>query len=195
MSFVIKVTLKDIRPPLWRRLQVADDVMLDELHMIIQAAMGWAGYHLHDFVVDGARYGVPSRTDLDSQTLDERKVALRDVAQVKSRLRYTYDFGDDWEHEVLVEKIVAAAAEPRAVCLGGRRACPPEDCGGPPGYAELLEVLADPSHPEHLDRLEWLGGSYDPAAFDAAAVNRRLATLARAPATTKRGVRPRPRHA
>lgn len=174
MVHTIKITLRDSRPPIWRRLQVPSDCTLRQLHGAIQAAFGWEDYHLWVFEVSGAQYGVADRE------LEIRSAASKRLSQVApdagNRLRYTYDFGDGWEHDIVVEAVGEAepgAAYPR--CLAGRRACPPEDCGGIWGYENLLEILADPDHEEHDERLEWLGlgsaAEFDPAAFDLDQVN------------------------
>ncbi len=171
----LKVAIKHIRPPVWRRLQVRRDVTLATLHDIVQAAFGWTDSHLHQFVIGDAYYGVPDpEGDVwGGRTNEERKTRLDDVVGggVK-RFAYEYDFGDGWEHEIIVEKVLspeAGVSYPR--CVAGRRACPPEDCGGPWGYAELLAALGDPGHPEHEEMLDWAGGDFDPEAFDLQAVN------------------------
>src|SRR5439155_743249 len=160
------------RPPIWRRLRVPGRFTLAQLHAVIQAAFGWEDYHLHVFDVDGSRYA-PAGADLGARARDERKVRIAQVAPaVGDRLTYTYDFGDDWEHEIIVEQIVPADGPDQAVCVTGRRAAPPEDCGGVWGYAELCDILADPTHPEYTERREWPGREFDAAAFDPEPVNR-----------------------
>jgi hypothetical protein len=176
--YQLKVTLRGVsKPPVWRRVLVDAGASLGELHEVIMAAMGWDGGHLHMFIDDITRYG----TTPDDE--DEDLFALADVlVEPGERLRYLYDFGDDWEHDIKLEKVLPldpdadGAAVP--VCLAGKGACPPEDCGGPWGYADLKEAIADPSGEEHEERLEWLGledpSDFDPAAFDLASVNARL---------------------
>lgn len=163
-------------PPVWRRLLVPAGIKLDRLHDLIQAAIGWDGYHMHAFSAGGVDYGIP---DPELGFRDERRTTLgRVIAKPGDRLRYTYDFGDNWEHDILIEQVgppVPELAYP--VCLAGERACPPDDCGGVWGYAELLEALADPKHPEHEWLLEWAGGPIDPEAFDRDEVNKQLARL------------------
>lgn len=161
----IKVTLADIQPEIWRRLQVPSATTLTVLHQIIQDAFGWENYHMWEF------------TAAKSKTLAQ--VALYEG----NLLGYTYDFGDSWEHRILVEAVASpepGIAYPR--CLDGQRACPPEDCGGIWGYDDLLQILADPTHDEHEERLEWLGldsaDQFDPAAFDLAKVNTALSRRA-----------------
>jgi len=179
--FQVKVTLDGVAdPPVWRRLLVPAAIRLDRFHAVIQAAMGWDNYHLHVFSDGRAEYGVP---DPELGYRDERKATLRDlIPHEGGRARYTYDFGDDWEHEVVVEKLLAA--EPGMgypVCVTGAGACPPEDCGGAWGYAHLREILADPADEEHDDMLAWLGlekaGDFDPHRFDVDKANRALTAV------------------
>lgn len=166
----IKVTLRGSRPPIWRRLEVPSRIDLATLHECLQVAFDWHGYHMWVFDTPTGRYGVP---EPELGFADATRVRLDQVAAGKGGLvRYTYDFGDDWEHDILVEAVGPAepgAAYPR--CTAGRRVAPPEDCGGIWGYEELLAILADPKHEEHAERLEWLGlnsaDEFDPAAFDA----------------------------
>jgi len=170
----LKVTLKGTKPPVWRRLLVPGSMTLADLCEAILTGMGWVGGHLHSFEVDGRQYGDPSLVD---DVADEKRVTLNGLRKsgVKSFV-FTYDFGDDWEHGVVIEKAEAAApGQARPVCVAGARNCPPEDCGGVWGYAELLEILADPDHPEREERMEWIGEDFDPEAFDVAEADRRLA--------------------
>ena len=168
--YQIKVTLKGSKPPIWRRLLVPSDVTLGHLHHIIQVAMGWFNAHLHQFIVGGDTYYGVADPDYDDwiEMLDERAFTLKDVAPgEKSRFDYEYDFGDSWEHVVLVEKVLPPDPEQAyRVCIKGRRACPPEDVGGVWGYEEFLEAIEDPDHSEHEDYLEWIGGEFDPEEFD-----------------------------
>jgi hypothetical protein len=129
----LKVTLQNIEPPVWRRVLVDADSTLDHVHEVIQAAFGWWNYHLHEFEIDGTRYGVPDPDDdWGPPTVDERRIRLDTVVTAGSTFDYLYDFGDDWGHRVTVEKILPAEAGTTVpACIGGRRACPPEDCGGP----------------------------------------------------------------
>jgi hypothetical protein len=177
----LKITLRGAKPPIWRRLEVPSNATLMQVHHAIQAAFDWEDSHLWVFQTARGDYGLPD-PELGHRSAAAKK--LDDVARRGDRVRYTYDFGDDWEHDILVEDIVDAEggiAYPH--CLGGRRASPPEDCGGIWGYQELLEVLNDPGHEEHAARLEWLGldtaDEYDPAAFDPDTVNKALSTIAK----------------
>ncbi len=173
--YQLKITLKGIRPPIWRRVIVPDFMTLQDLHSVIQAVMGWYDYHLYAFDINGVEYGKP--TDWD-EVEDAGKVSLKQViTREKMKFNYTYDFGDDWEHQILVENILQpepSMAYPR--CIGGRRACPPEDCGGVWGYAEFLEAISNPDHPEHETMLEWIGEEFDPAEFSVDDANEALSS-------------------
>jgi len=147
---------------------------------VIQAAFGWTDSHLHAFEAEGRSYSRPDfgLDEFEDRFADEAQARLGDVmATTGGRLRYTYDFGDGWEHDLVVEEILPPDSVPHAVCVAGRRAGPPEDCGGVWGYAELLDILGDPEHPEHAERLDWLGYQHDPAAFDKDAINRALTDI------------------
>ncbi len=165
----LKVTLRHVRPPVWRRIEVRSTTKLSELAPTLESTMGWLSEHLHAFDANGDRYGQPDPDwGWGRPVLDERKFALGTVLpKVGSKLRFDYDFGDGWEHDVVVEAIEPVergVTYPR--CTAGRRACPPEDCGGVWGYQELLEALADPKHEHHEERMEWIGGDFDPDDFD-----------------------------
>ena len=180
----LKITLSGVsRPPVWRRVLVPADVTLGDLHEVIQVAMGWDNYHMHLFSVGGQDYGSP---DPELGHASDRNVLLSQVLSGPGdRLGYTYDFGDDWEHDIVLEEARTAVPEETYLsCVAGKGACPPEDCGGAWGYAELKEILADPSHEGHQDMLEWLGldagKDFDPKRFSATEVNARLTSLAKA---------------
>ncbi len=139
--YQLKITLLGIKPLIWRRFQVEDDTTFKELHEIIQIVMGWENFHLHNF----------------SCVEDESIKLSRILIQEKLEFFYTYDFGDEWEHHILVEKILPT--NPNSIyplCLAGKRACPPEDCGGDWGYLHILKILKKPSHPEYRERKEWV---------------------------------------
>src|SRR6266571_1274083 len=155
----LRVRLLDVEPAVWRRLQVEASVSLERLHVVLQKAMGWQNAHLYEFEVRGHKYGVPDPGEPEYKVEPVWKIALREAAPVEGTLfRYVYDLGDYWEHEIVVEQI-QTPKDPfqHPICLAGERRCPPEDCGGPPGYAELLEIIRDSDHPEHKERREWLG--------------------------------------
>jgi pRiA4b ORF-3-like protein len=179
--FQIKITLKGVsKPPVWRRVLVPAGIRLDRFHETIQAVMGWLDYHMHVFSAEAGDYG---SADPELGHTDERRITLaRVLEEPGDRLIYTYDFGDDWDHEVVLEQ--EFPAEPGAVyprCVAGKGACPPEDCGGAWGYMDLRALLADPAADGHNEMLEWLGldnaGEFDPAAFDIDAVNESLAAV------------------
>ncbi len=177
--YILRITIEAVEPPVWRRVQVPGSITLERLHTVIQKAMGWRDAHLHEFEVGGRRYGQPEPDEPDYKVEPEWKLTLRGAAPTEgARFRYVYDLGDGWGHEMLVEAIQAPVAPfKHPVCLAGERACPPEDCGGVPGYANLLEVLRDRTHPEHRDMLVWAGRGFNPERFDLAAVNRKLKLL------------------
>jgi hypothetical protein len=172
--YQLKITLKDIQPPVWRRVQVKD-CTLSRLNAIIQTSMGWDGYHLHVFQVGGEEYGEPDPDGMMEYESSRRVKLSQLMAQGIKKFTYTYDFGDNWEHTIQIEKTLPAEPGvhyPR--CIDGQRACPPEDCGGPWGYQDFLEAVKNPEHSEHEEMLEWAGGEFDPEAFDPAAVNAEL---------------------
>src|SRR6266849_3420019 len=176
--YQLKVTLRDSKPPIWRRIQVTSDIRLSTLHRVLQVVMGWEGAHLHQFMAHGIYYGTP-HPDFGFEVQNEQHVSLQQVvSMVKDKLIYEYDFGDSWDHELLVEKILPREAGKRyPLCLTGKRACPPEDCGGIWGYAGFLAAIRDLKHPEHEAMLEWAGGEFDPDIFDLDKVNRELQRL------------------
>jgi len=173
----IKVTLQEIEPAIWRRLEVPAEIKLARLHVALQAAMGWQDYHLHAFRIGEVEYGVP---DPDSEPMgvplkDDRRATLRSLVNAGDSFVYEYDFGDGWEHDIQVEAVLSPRPRtlyPRVV--DGARACPPEDVGGIPGYEEFVKALRDPRHKGHDSMLESAGGSFDPEAFDIDAANREL---------------------
>jgi hypothetical protein len=180
----LKVTLRGSKPPIWRRLEVPSEITLERLHRVVQVGFGWYGGHLWVFETPAGEYGQP---DAELGHADAAAVTLDDVALgVGDQIRYVYDFGDDWRHDILVEEVAAAqpgVAYPR--CTAGRRARPPEDCGGMWAYQDLLEILADPGHPEHAEALNALGvasaEAFDPARFDRDVVNAQLSNQAAGP--------------
>jgi hypothetical protein len=172
--YQLKITLKDIRPPVWRRVLVSEDTILHDLHRIVQEVMGWTDTHLHEFDTGGGLYTAPSEDDeMPESCEDSRLVTLRALNLNKGqKIDYIYDFGDDWVHHIRIEDIRdAVPGESHPVCVAGRRACPPEDCGGPGGYAEFLEAVKDPGHPRHEEMADWVGGDFDPEEFDLAVAN------------------------
>jgi hypothetical protein len=171
----LKATILETKPPIWRRVLVPEEITLDRLHEVLQAAFGWWDYHLHEFEIHGVNYGIDDGECWGEPPRDERNARLGKLVEAGGSFLYVYDFGDHWRHKVVVEKVVPAqpgVALP--ACIGGRRACPPEDCGGPWGYESFLEAIRDPAHEDHERMLEWVGGSFDADAFDPADFDQRL---------------------
>lgn len=176
----LKIELRHIEPLVWRRILVPESLTLAQLHVILLQAMGWKGGHLHEYEIARLRYGQPDPDWPTSEPLhDERKYRLKPL--IESGLRrftYLYDFGDHWEHLIKVEDVVLPkAGAPAIQCLAGANACPPEDVGGEPGYADFLAILANPDHEEHDHMKRWVGRPFHPTAFDLAEVNERLAEI------------------
>ena len=174
--YQLKITLAHIKPPIWRRVQ-APDCSLERLHEIIQLSVGWQFSHLWEFDVGGQHYGLDPSGELDFERADRMKLCQLVAAGVK-KFKYTYDFGDTWEHLIAFEK--SRAPEPKVKyprCVAGERAGPPEDCGGPWGYGDFVDAVQDPRHERHEELLEWIGGEFDAEAFDPEAVNKELAGL------------------
>ena len=174
----IKVKLLGVsKPPVWRELQLRADTRLDQLHEILQAALGWQNYHMHVFTLANEEFGV---RDPELGHADERKVMLGELTDIGARFRYTYDFGDDWEHEILVEDLLDPDPENHyPILVASKGACPPEDCGGTWGYTNLKAILANPNHDEHEDMLEWLdltnASEFDPTAVPTKDIDYELA--------------------
>lgn len=171
----LKVTLRDVRPPIWRRFLVPGDISLKRLHDSLQAVMGWTDSHLHQFEARGVRYGASDR-EFGVMRVSETKTILREVlCRPKDRLTYEYDFGDGWVHDVVLEAVLPPGEGGLYPCVeAGKRACPPEDVGGCYGYDQCLAALTDPRHPDHEHVVGWIGGAFDPEAFDVAAVNQAI---------------------
>jgi hypothetical protein len=178
--YQIKVTLRWTKPPIWRRLLVPSSLTLEQLHDALQVAMGWTDSHMHEFNAGKRRFGRPDPEEqfMDMDPIeDECAACLCDVLKkAGAKMIYLYDFGDGWEHEVVLEKRLPA--EPDAdypICVDGQLACPPDDCGGIPGFYRLVEILANPKHKEHREMREWIGDDYNPEAFSVDKVNKHLA--------------------
>jgi len=171
--YQFKITLKDIKPPIWRRIQVPETYTFWDLHVAIQDVMSWVDYHLHKFEIANpstgltADIGIPYQ-DWGTNVLPGWEHKIADYFSMENRSAdYTYDFGDDWRHKIQLEKILPRdKSVDYPVCIAGKRACPPEDCGGVWGYEEFLEIIRDPNHEEHEEMLEWVGGEFDPEHFD-----------------------------
>lgn len=189
----VRIELKDSDPPIWRMVDVPTSITLKVLHDIVQVTMGWFDYHLWEMVIDGQTYGLPM--DEDWSTAPRKPAScmrLRDVlAPGTTRIEYTYDFGDNWEHSLIFGDVragVPGTAYPRYIA--GERDCPPEDCGGIPGFYEMLEARADPEHPDHAEICEWLDG-HDPDKLDVSPIQVALGRIAaRRNAAAKRIIKP-----
>ena len=176
--YQLRIQLQDVEPAVWRSVRVPADINLVKLHKVLQAVMGWSDSHLHEFRIGAMRYGTPDPDFQDEDTVISEKLAvLSEVLKPSiSLFSYLYDFGDGWEHDVLIEKAVAVGVDERPLlCLAGANACPPDDVGGPHGYADFLKAIANPKHKEHRHYLQWCGGAFDPKGFDLQSVNRSLA--------------------
>jgi len=164
--YQLRISLDGVEPPVWRRLLIPGGYTLDRLHRAIQYVMGWQNCHLHSFEIDGEHYAEPDPAG-GLPVHDELDFRLDAVLTKGGRARYTYDFGDWWEHNIVVEDVLPADIDERYPrCAAGERACPPEDVGGAEGYAEFLAALGDPAHPEHEAMREWIGRPFDPDLFD-----------------------------
>jgi len=174
--YQLKVTLKGSKPPIWRRLLIASSVTLPELHSVLQVVMGWSDYHLHQFTAAGREYGVADPNFGMDDVTDEKGVRLdRLLVREKDSIRYEYDFGDGWEHVILLEKVLPPEpGKALPACIKAKGACPPEDVGGLWGYYNFLDAIKDPTHSEHEELKEWIGGEFDPDAYDMGWVNQQL---------------------
>lgn len=190
MRAQLKIELPYTDPPVWRTVVVPHDVRLDRLHTVIQQSLDWDDAHMHSFERDDVLYETPAPIDMDMfgpgsrDVRDERKVTLDQVlTEARQKLDYTYDFGDDWLHQITLEKLLPdePALSPKgkpkriAVCVDGANAAPPEDCGGVPGFDKLKAALADPKHPDHDYMVEWMGDDeFDGAEFSVVPINHKL---------------------
>lgn len=187
-TFRVRVDLEDARPPIWRQLELASDLPLDDLHLVLQAAFSWGGHHLHQFSAFGRRWEPGSRAyvtqfDRDDGAEGDLETGVRIdrlLATPGDRLYYWYDFGDDWNHVITLQAVLDQdPAAPAAQLSGGRRAAPPDDCGGVHGYEQLIKVLADPTDNRYAEFSAWLtsvtgvpAAEFDPAEVDLAALDR-----------------------
>ncbi len=169
--FRLRIQLNDVDPMIWRRMLVPGAIRMGKFADILLAVMGWSNSHLHAFTVGDTRYGM-NDDEFPEGEIDEKTVTVLQALRAERRFTFEYDFGDSWEHEVVIEELRWSALGLKfAVCLDGANACPPDDVGGTWGYAEFLSAIADPTHEEHENYLEWAGGPFDPTDFDLAEVN------------------------
>lgn len=179
----IKITLQDTKPVIWRRIQVKKNITFFELHNTIQIAMGWKNSHMFEFRGNGYSICLPdemySEMSMGEEIHDVIETKLSSILkEVNQTLEYEYDFGDGWEHEILVEKFLPIDTSVRYPnCIDGGMNCPPEDCGGTHGFYYLMSVIKDKKHPEHNETIEWLDGGYNPNEFDLEETNKRLLFL------------------
>jgi hypothetical protein len=182
-EYRLNIFLFDVEPLIWREVVINSDISLAKLHRVIQIAMGWFDGHLHQFeTTDGTCYGSrDSAFDPPPDLRSEASVRVADVLRnIGDELLYTYDFGDGWEHGIELLAIAVGESQRRkATCVAGARACPPEDCGGPGGYEQVLAAIRNPKDKEYEETLEWIGEGFDPEAFDIDLVNKELASLGR----------------
>ncbi len=176
--FQIKIIMEGITPKIWRRILVKDTISFHDLHNVIQLVMGWGNYHLYSFYAHKEEIGIPD-PDFRNELLNAKKIKLKDKLSLKQKFGYVYDFGDNWEHLLTVEKILDHKdGAPVPVCLEGERAGPPEDCGSYPGYYELMRIQKNKKHSEYKERIVgWLGEDFDFEHFDIDEINKELLTL------------------
>ena len=172
--YKVQIVLNGTKPKIWRRLLIDSKVLLVDVHRIIQTSMGWTNSHLH-FFSDGFQEYSPREFEVEF-ALDSRVVRLDKILKHEGlKITYEYDFGDGWEHDIILEEIVKADSKLQIPqCIAGKRNCPPEDCGGIWGYSDMLKILKQPNHEEYKSYLEWLGGEFDPDYFDMSKINKRL---------------------
>ena len=173
--YQLKITLKHVRPPIWRRFLVESDMKFSDLHKVIQTVMGWTNTHLHAFRIGSNTYALPDKESM-MRDVDSRKVRLNETIRSEGqKFLYEYDFGDGWEHTIVLEKIVPRDLKLKyPICLAGKRSCPPEDCGGPWGYGDLLKILKDPTDKQYDEYQEQVGEYFDPEEFDLPFINEQL---------------------
>jgi hypothetical protein len=170
-AFRLRVQLRDVNPVVWRRILVPGSIRMATLSPIPLAAMGWNNSHLHAFLIGAKRIGM-CFDDYPEDEIDEKGVTVLQALREERRFVFEYDFGDGWEHDVVVEDLTRSHLGLKfAVCLDGENACPPDDVGGVNGYTKFLEAVTDPAHKEHGRMLEWADGPFDPAKFDLANTN------------------------
>lgn len=176
LVLTLRIELLHIQPVVFRRVVVPGDITLPTLHEVIQAAFGWKGYHLHEFIFGEVRYAPPGMLgDLGfDEPIPTAGIRLDDALKEARQFRYLYDFGDDWQHLITVEESASTDTAITPLCVDGANACPPENVGGPPGFMDFVEAMSDPGHEDHADMMRWHGKRFDPKRFDRGVVNRRL---------------------
>ena len=175
--YELRISLLHVKPVIWRRILVPGTINLPKLHVTLLWTMGWAGGHLHEFIIGHDHYGTPDPDfgDMGPAVQPEHRFTLASTTRGLKSFTYLYDFGDGWEHRITIVNIRAVDAKLTSpLCLDGANSCPPEDVGGPPGYVDFLEAIGDPAHDEHETMLKWCGGAFEPTAFDCDHINERL---------------------
>ena len=173
----LHIELRHLKPKVWRRVLVPETITLQRLHTVIQAAFQWGGGHLHEFDAAGERYGTSDPDyELPGSVLSE-KTRLTKAMTPSGAIDYVYDFGDNWQHRIKVEKTLPPLDVKLPICIAGANAAPPDDCGGAPGYEDFVQAMADPAHPEHEEMKAWIGRDWDPHAFDIDHINSWLAEI------------------
>jgi len=180
MVHQLRISLNGSEPEIWRSFKINSDSTFEDLHIVIQVVMGWENYHLYEFKNKDYTIGIEPEEAFfsDEDLIPADTIKIIDVLPRKrSNIIYSYDFGDSWEHKILVEEIFKDEVIISPICISGEMNCPPEDCGGIWGYTDLLEVIKDKKHPDHVGMLEWLGGSFDPKFFNLSDVNKLLSKV------------------
>lgn len=177
----LHIELRGTQPKVWRRVLVPESITLAKLHLVIEAVFDWGGGHLHEFSVGEERFGTPDpEYDAWGDIRNERTTRLASALGAARTMNYVYDFGDNWRHRIKVEKrLEPAPAGMLPMCVAGANAAPPDDCGGVYGYYDFVAAVSDPNHPEHAEKMEWIGRPWDVAAFDLAAADSWLDALRR----------------
>ena len=177
MVHQLRISLNGLEPEIWRSFKINSDSNFHDLHLIIQTVMGWENDHLYEFENKDYRIGIEPEDAFftDGDLISADSITIKDVLlKKKSIIIYNYDFGDSWEHKIIVEDILKDEILLNPICIAGAMSCPPEDCGGIWGYINLLEIIKDKKHPERDDMLEWLGGDFDPNYFNLEKLNKTL---------------------
>jgi hypothetical protein len=180
--YQVKIILQDTDPVVWRKILVRSDVNLGLFHAIVQLVMGWTNSHLHQYFIHDKIYSDPefeigAEFVGDTPALDEYSLTLAGIASGgQTEFGYEYDFGDSWRHTIIIERQndESSGFQGLAMCIAGSRACPPDDCGGTGGFADLLQTIKNPKHEEYKSMMKWLGGKYDPELCDIAKINKCL---------------------
>jgi len=173
-QFEVQITLNDVKPAIWRDIIINSTITLPDFHKVIQTVIGWTNSHLHQFRVGDIAYSIPDEDSLMT-CIDYKGVLLSTVLKKEGdKIYYDYDYGDGWEHTIVLNKIISSSSNKKPLCIDGERSCPPEDCGGPFGYNDLVKVLSNQKGKKYKELIEWLGEEFDPEYFDKEAINELL---------------------